>query len=112
MVLGADWGQQGSLISDFQDYGQMMAAPGVSFVLTVGWAFHQNTPLWVSRLGFQEQGGAQALSTLLKAWGSSHLRPIGQAVSETRFQERGPRAPSLVERGVKELGGHFKIWKH
>lgn len=87
MVLGADWGQQGPLISDFQDYGQMMAAPGVSFMLTVGWAFHQNTPLWVARLGFQEQGGAQALSTLLKAWGTSHLCPIGQAVSETRFQE-------------------------
>ena len=87
-------------------------------MLTVGWAFHQNTPLWVARLAHsvvsasQEQGGAQALPTLLKAWGSSHLCPIGQAVSETRFQERGPRAPSLVGGCVKELGGHFKKWKH
>lgn len=82
---------------------------------TASGAFCQNTPLCVARLphhmasGFQEWGGAQALPRLLKAWASpTDLLFVGQAVSETRFQERGSKAPPLGGGGSKDLGVTLK----
>lgn len=125
VVLGVHWNQKGVscsglLISNFLGYSQMVAAPGVSFyadcwpTLPLGLSARTHPSVWTGSLtnmasGFQERGGAQALPRLLKAWTSpTDVLFVGQAVSETGFQERGSKAPPLGGGGSKDLGATFK----
>lgn len=62
------------------------------------------SPIWP--LGSKSEVG---LTRLLKAWASpTDVLFVGQAVSETGFQERGSKAPPLGGGGSKDLGATFK----
>ena len=124
VVLGFDrdqWGVRCFLLraSDFPfpwfqwDVGCTWSQLLYWLLANLHWAFHQSTPLCVTRLphhmtsGFQEGGKGSSSAQASEGVGRVSSYPISQAVSETRSKERGHGASLMDGRCVKELGGHF-----